>query len=90
MSKLDQENLRLKIKKWKKGSESSSHYFRPYIRKDKTPLTSTTRVCNNVKEDEKGTTEECIHTLLWVHQNDWQKELLVKYGNAITLIDCNV
>ena len=35
----------------------------------------------------KGTNEECTQTLLWVHQTDWQKELLVKYGNTITLID---
>ena len=30
------------------------------------------------------TSEECTKTLLWVHQDNWQKELLVKYG---TLID---
>ena len=26
-------------------------------------------------------------TFLWVHQNKWQAELLVTYGNTITLID---
>ena len=33
----------------------------------------------------KGTSDECTQTLLWVHQNEWQKDLLVKYGNTITL-----
>ena len=30
---------------------------------------------------------ECSQTLLWVHRNNWQKELLAKYGNTITPID---
>ena len=34
-----------------------------------------------------GTSAKCSQTLLWVHQDDWQKDLLVKYGNTITLID---
>ena len=25
--------------------------------------------------------------LLWVHQTDWQKQLLARYGNTISLID---
>ena len=25
--------------------------------------------------------------LLWVHQEDWQQKLCVKYGNTISLID---
>lgn len=27
------------------------------------------------------------HTLLYVHQEQWQKDLLLKYGNTISLID---
>ena len=30
---------------------------------------------------------DSMQSLLWVHQEKWQKELLVKYGNTITLID---
>lgn len=26
-------------------------------------------------------------TLLWVHQTEWQKQLLNRYGNTISLID---
>ena len=29
----------------------------------------------------------CNQTLLWVHHDKWQAELLVKLGNTITLID---
>ena len=32
LSKLDQENLRLKIEAWLKDSPQSTHYFRPYIK----------------------------------------------------------
>ena len=30
---------------------------------------------------------ELQQNLLWVHQTKWQKEMLVKYGNTMTLID---
>ncbi len=28
-----------------------------------------------------------LPTLLWVHQEEWQRDLLVKFGNTITLIN---
>ena len=31
--------------------------------------------------------EEVGGNLLWVHQEEWQKELMCKYGNCISLID---
>ena len=34
-----------------------------------------------------GSTSKCQQTLLLVHQEQWQKELLGKYGNDICLID---
>ena len=30
---------------------------------------------------------ENVQNLLWVHQEAWQRDLLIKYGNTITLID---
>ena len=78
LSKLDQENLKLKIEKWKK-SLSSSHFFRPFIeRKEQKELENG---------DDEFTEPLYSQTLLWVHQEEWQKELLVKFGNVITLID---
>ena len=34
MSELDQVNLRMKIEVWRRISPNSSHYFRPYIKKE--------------------------------------------------------
>lgn len=39
----------------------------------------------HVKRDESK--EEEGGNLLWVHQEEWQKELMCKYGNCISLID---
>ena len=99
MSKLDQENLRLKIEAWQRDSPGSSHYFRPYIKKNKEETHSFKQ--HHTKESEcisgvfvgstgseddwfkfKGTSEECTQTLLWVHQTDWQKELLWEHNNT--------
>ena len=98
MSKLDQENLRLKIEAWQKDSPLSTHYFRPYIKKTQeescpSPQLSTqntqaptpggfigTSGCEDDWVKFKGTSEECTQTLLWVRWDEWQKELLVKYG----------
>jgi len=33
LSKLDQENLKLKIEEWQKSTPSSNHFFRSYIKK---------------------------------------------------------
>ena len=32
-------------------------------------------------------TESLTQSLLWIHQEEWQKELMCKYGNCISLID---
>ena len=32
-------------------------------------------------------TEILTQSLLWIHQEEWQKELMCKYGNCISLID---
>lgn len=73
LSKLDQHNLRLKIDEWK-TDHNSSFYFRPYA------MTET---------DQKIDTDipDLQQNLLWVHQTKWQREMLVKYGNTMTLID---
>ena len=101
LSKLDQENLRLKIEAWKELPESC-HYFRPYISKQsdkQSPQMPSTKsehtpgICTGANGSDdtdwvlQGASTEFSQPLLWVHQNEWQKELLVKYGNVITLID---
>lgn len=79
LSKYDQENLRLKIVEWKKYNPRSSFLFRPFRDIPKSELTFTDnndKTCNKLEE-----------TLLFVHQEDWQKELLTRYGNTVTLMD---
>ena len=94
LSCLDQENLRLKIDEWKQTDPESTHYFRPYLKQKECndeaslPGPQPTEKQSSFGDDEATTKE--IHyeqTLLWVHQSDWQKQLLIKYGNTISLID---
>ena len=96
LSKLDQENLKLKIEDWKRSSPSSNHFFRPYIKKsdlknERQSASAETQSdvinLNNEEDGFQGSTDECSQTFLWIHQEKWQRDLLVKFGNTITLID---
>ena len=144
LSKLDQENLRLKMEDWKQSSPLSNFYFRPYIKdasnaKIDAGITNTdagntntdagnantdadntntdagnantdtgnanidtgtrnskghkTFVGNSGGDDDDydceliGTTDVCTQSFLWIHQEKWQRDLLVKFGNTITLLD---
>ena len=69
LSSLDQENLKLKIDKWKSQNPKSLFHFRPY------------------KETDTDKEDSIYQTLLYVHQEPWQQELLKRYGNTITLMD---
>ena len=44
---------------------------------------------NDGKDDHHAITDSDIYqqTLLWVHQTEWQKELMARYGNLMTLMD---
>ena len=70
LSKLDQENLQLKVQKWKRDSPNSKFYFRPYKK--------------STKDSEIDTVDP---TLPYIHQGPWQQEVMVKYGNTISLMD---
>ena len=69
LSSVDQENLQMKIKEWKKVNEKASFYYRPAVK---------------TNELTEGDSEQ---QFLYIHQEEWQKELLVTYGNTITLMD---
>lgn len=95
---MDQENLKLKIEEWKRSSPSSNHFFRPYIKKSdlknehqsaSTETQSNVINLNNEEDNDRfqGFSDECSQTFLWIHQEKWQRDLLVKFGNTITLID---
>ena len=77
LSKFDQENVRLKIEQWSADTHSQ-FYFRPLI--------------ESTLEKELNTPETTVqsdhHTqLLYVHQEQWQKHLLERYGGTMTLLD---
>ena len=72
LSKLDQENLKLKIEGWKQENASSLYFFRPYTQSD---------------SSDKENVMDGPQTLLFVHQEPWQQELLRRYGNKMTLMD---
>ena len=47
-----------------------------------------TKITNEEKCDSK--TDDCFNvgeSLLWKHQEPWQKELMIKYGNIMCLMD---
>lgn len=79
LSKFDQENLQLKIDKWKAARPMSSFYFRPYQSVDSDSSALANQSSNVMPPAEQ--------TILYVHQEDWQKDLLVRYGNLMTLMD---
>lgn len=68
LSKLDQENLKIKVDMWQ--NPESNFHFRPYKSDDSS-------------QDDTTFTQ----TLLYVHQESWQKQLLKRYGNTISLMD---
>ena len=78
LSKLDQDNLKLKIDQWKTESSSSLFYYRPYKEIE------TKDEDHSVSDEYPDTFSQ---TLLYVHQEKWQQHLLHRYGNAIVLMD---
>ena len=84
-----QENLDLKIKKWKEESPDDNFFFRPYC------LTSDSESYQqpqSLKEEDstdviKTSIGDPSNNLLLVHQMKWQRELLLKYGGEICLLD---
>ena len=70
-SKLDQVNLKEKIKYWQQQGREDKMFFRPYL---------------SPKENDCSESS-VSKSLLWVHQMPWQQQLMTKYGNHISLID---
>ena len=75
-----------------KSHPDSTFFFRSYIAKDS--QSPTTKAPPKQKEvvalsasEVSGDTEQFEQTFLLVHQMQWQKEMLAKYGNTMTLLD---
>ena len=74
LSKYDQENLRLKLEEWRKCNPQSNFFFRP-------------RRCPEVEKTAETSDQQKEEMLLYIQQEEWQKELLTRYGNTVTLMD---
>ena len=93
-SKCDQTNVAENIKQWKKQCPKDMFFFRPYAGRQED---NDAEIDPPEVKDEDGTYEEEVkvteagHTskenLLFIHQTEWQKKLLTKYGNYICLLD---
>ena len=79
LSKLDQENTRLKIDQWQSTNSESSYFFRPFVLQDGEPAVK--------EEDKQRPSLTCSQTLLVIHQEKWQKQLLERYGNTMSMLD---
>lgn len=79
LSVVDQENAAKIIDAQQKLSTDSRFYFRPYQRKD-----PDNAMLSNVQD---LNTSDFERTLLWVHQEPWQQQLMLKYGNTMSLMD---
>lgn len=85
LSKFDQHNLNKKISEWKTSYPDSRHFFRPYI-----SLLTETKLKEGTSQGDETDEADCNEfeqSLMWVHQTRWQKDMLSKYGNTMTLID---
>lgn len=93
-SQIDQANLSERINLWRSQHKDDLFEFRPYV----SPTATDTNKpgCSLDENDtEENKTEEEIRVddgtankgLLFVHQAQWQRRLLVMYGNELCLLD---
>ena len=76
LSQLDQENLRLKVEQWRKDDPKRLFLFQPFTESEA-----------DLEKDSPNTSEAPPPSLLFIHQDPWQQQLLIKYGNTISLLD---
>ena len=83
LSKIDQENLENKIENWRQEHPQDSFYFRPCALSS----SPTTAAGKKGETDENCVQADVTQNLLFAHQTVWQKHLISRYGNEITLLD---
>lgn len=88
-SKMDQENLEKKTEEWKRESPEDFITFHPYAQVQ----VDFQQSCDNGDDDDNDSEEEVVEVdsgkkgLLFVHQTKWQRKLLNRYGNELSLLD---
>ena len=80
LSVVDQENAQKIIEQQQKLSTDSHTYFRPYRYAKDGQIDD-----KDIQTDDKD--DQLEQTLLWVHQEPWQQQLLLAYGNTMCLMD---
>ena len=93
LAKVDQANLIEKIKVWRAENEDDFFEFRPYVDPESKDV-ATDSVEEDKSEDDEleeikvddGTSN---NGLLFVHQTNWQRRLLNRYGNELCLLDAS-
>jgi len=72
------------VEEWKKsGSRDDNIFFRPYVAGEE----SDTVVSSASDDDDPVPVMQCKQSMLFVHQLAWQKNLLLRYGQDICLLD---
>lgn len=96
-SNIDQENLEFKIKEWQKENPDDKFFFRPYSHvntggddgksdeDDGDYADENDHSCDDDIVEIKQ--EDQLKNLLLVHQTQWQRKLLERYGGDICLLD---
>ena len=85
----------MKLQEWESSQPDSTFYFRPYVTKDNQSPTGNDKYLTSQHggadftsaPENSGDAQQLEQTFLWVHQTQWQKEMLAKYGNTMTLLD---
>ena len=79
LSKIDQKNLEKKVELWKQNAPEDSIFFRPC---------SIASEDETIPEQENDNVEANIsQQLFFAYQTVWQRRLMLRYGNEITLLD---
>lgn len=94
-SKIDQENVSSKVDEWKSRYEQDKFYFRPHLHEDshEDDIEQNSEIKSEMNDEGK---EESVYltrhrtssdgkTLLFVHQSEWQRRLLQRYGDVCLL-----
>jgi len=79
LTKLDQENINCLVNKWRdSGNLGDKILFRPYVAGSEVILDTV---------DENVPVIKSSQSLLIVHQMEWQRRLMLRYGQEICLLD---
>ena len=93
-SKFDQVNLKAMVDEWSESKRAGRFFFRPFIKKESSPSSgeessalSSSTATSSAGPNPAPASSQFTQELIWIHQEEWQQEILVKYGNTMTLVD---